>query len=277
MGSIAGAFGMSHIMFPPTGVEAQAETVLRGMLDIRRRVRALKPDRIVLAGGDHFNNFDLARQVPLALVIADTVHTLGDGGVPVMDITGDREFAEGLARFAGGRDFDLVQVEQIMPDHGMAFPKLVLDPADAVPTVLLYINSGMPVPPSPRRAYGLGRVLADYVAAHRPAGERTVVVGLGGLSHWLRMPGEGTIAADFDKAFLAKLECGEAEAFAEQNSCDDIIAAAGNGGLEILSWLTAAGSCHGGLGKRIFYEPIAQWITGVGAIELHAEPELRGA
>jgi hypothetical protein len=143
--------------------------------------------------------------------------------------------------------------------------------------VLLYINSGMPIPPSPRRCYGLGRVLADYVAAQRPSGERTVVIGLGGLSHWLRMPGEGTIATDFDETFLALLERGEAQAFAERTSCDDIAAAAGNGGLEILSWLTAAGSCHGGRGERIFYEPIAQWITGVGAVELLAGPALQEA
>lgn len=277
MGRVVGAFGMSHIMFPPDGVEAQAETVLLGMLDIRRRVAALRPDRIVLVGGDHFNNFDLAVQVPIALVVADDLQTLGDGGVPVMRFDGDRDFAEGFARFASDRDFDLVQVEEVVPDHGMAFPKLVIDPSAVVQTVLLYVNSAMPVPPSPRRCFALGKALGDYIASGRPEHERTVVIGLGGLSHWLRVPEEGRIATAFDLEFLETLEQGNTASFVDRHSCADIVAAAGNGGLELLSWLVAAGTVDGGGGERLFYEPIVPWITGVGAIELFATSLVREA
>src|SRR5690554_6048010 len=98
MGSIVGAFGMSHVMFSPEGVQDQAESVLQGMLEIRRRVSALRPDILVFVGGDHFNNFNLALQIPLAIAVSDSFHTLGDGGIPVSEFAGDRSFAESLAR-----------------------------------------------------------------------------------------------------------------------------------------------------------------------------------
>ena len=63
MGRIVGGFATSHVLFPPTGVEAQAGRVLDGMLRIREQVRALAPDLVVLAGSDHLNNFSLAMQV----------------------------------------------------------------------------------------------------------------------------------------------------------------------------------------------------------------------
>jgi len=267
MGKIVGAFGMSHVMFSPDGVEEQAEAILDGMMQVRRRVAALQPDRLILIGGDHFNNFNLALQIPLALGVSDQFRTLGDGGVPVTEFPGDRAFAEGLARFAADADFDLVQAEEVVPDHGMAFPKLVVDPANAVPTILLYVNSGMPLPPSPRRCHALGIVLRAFVETIRPADERVIVIGLGGLSHWLRVPGEGRIAEEFDLDFLDILETGRAAAFARGHSSNDIVEAAGNGGLELLAWLVVAGAVEGSGGQRIFYEPVGKWITGMAAIE----------
>jgi hypothetical protein len=273
MGEIVGAFGMSHVMFQPDGVEEQAERVLRGMLELRKRVRALAPDVLVLAGGDHFNNFNLALQVPLVIALSDRFRSLGDGGVPVSEFAGHRAFAEGLARFASGQDLDLAQAEEVVPDHGMAFPKLVLDPDNSVLTVLLYVNTAMPLPPSPGRCYRLGEVLRSYVETARPTGERVVVVGLGGLSHWLRVPEEGKIAEDFDRDFLNALGTGRAQQFAETCSANKFIAAAGNGGVEALSWLVAAGAAGDTGGEVLFYEPIVRWITGMAAMSLKCSGE----
>jgi aromatic ring-opening dioxygenase catalytic subunit (LigB family) len=268
MGRVVGAFGMSHVMFAPTGAEQQAEAVLQGMLAVRERVAALRPDRLVLVGGDHLNNFNLALQIPLAIAVSDDFRTLGDGGVPVTEFAGDRAFAQDFARFAADADFDLVRAEEVIPDHGMAFPKLVVDPSNAIPTILIYVNSAMPLPPSPRRCHALGRILRSFVEEQRPAAERVVVLGLGGLSHWLRMPGGDRIAESFDRNFLGMLEGGRAAEFALRYSGDAIVEAAGNGGLELLAWLLAAGSVDGGRAQSVFYEPVEAWGTGMAAIQL---------
>jgi aromatic ring-opening dioxygenase catalytic subunit (LigB family) len=271
MGRIVGGFATSHVLFPPTGVEGQAERVLNGMLEIRARVRALKPDLIVLASSDHLNNFSLAMQVTLAVGIADEFTTLGDSGAPVTTFRGRRDFAEGFVRAAARRDFDLVQVEELRPDHGMAIPRLLVDPAGEVPVVPVYINANMPTPPSPARCLRLGGVLKDYVEEVRPAGERVVVIGAGGLSHWLCLPEQGKVAEAFDEDFIERMVRGEAPALAEL-SAEDILEASGNGGLELTAWLFMAGSLPGVRGEKLYYEPIPEWISGMGGVSLIPEP-----
>lgn len=266
MGRIVGGFATSHVLFPPRGVEAQAERVLAGMMEIRHRVRALKPDVLILAGSDHLNTFSLAMQVTLGVGIADEYTTLGDAGAPVNTFKGHRDFAEGLSRFATRRDFELVQIEEVRPDHGMAIPKLIIDPHNQVPTIPVYINSNMPVPPSPSRCYRLGGVLRDFVESARPQDERVIVVGLGGLSHWLCLPPQGKVAEAFDREFIEKLVTGRAEELARMDS-DALLAASGNGGLELTAWLFMAGALPPQMrGERLFYEPIPEWITGMGGV-----------
>ena len=167
MGKIVAGFGASHILFPPNGVEDQAERVFQGLMEIGRRVRALKPDVLVLAGSDHLNTFNLAMQVGLAVGVADTFTTLGDMGLPPTTFPGCRDFAEAFTRFAARRDFELVQIEEVRPDHGMSVPKLFIDPKNEIPTVPVYINAIMPVPPTPR-SRPRGRGVRTRGARRRP-------------------------------------------------------------------------------------------------------------
>jgi aromatic ring-opening dioxygenase catalytic subunit (LigB family) len=248
-------------------VKEKAGRVLEGMLEIRRRVRALRPDVVVLAGSDHLNNFSLALQVTLAVGVSDIYTTLGDGGAPAATFPGHRAFAEDFARFAQRREFELVQAEELRPDHGMAIPKLIVDPGDTIPIVPVYINSNMPVPPSPKRCYRLGGVLKEMVETVRPAGERVVVVGAGGLSHWLCLPEQGRVAVDFDEDFIARMISGRAYELAEYDA-EHILRESGNGGLELTAWLFMAGALPGARGDKLFYEPVPEWISGMGGVAL---------
>lgn len=272
MGQIVAGFGASHVLFPPSGVEEKAERVFAGLLEIRRRVRELKPDVLVLAGSDHLNTFSLAMQVTLGVGVADEYTTLGDGGAPVATFAGQRDFAESFTRFAARRDYELVQIEEVRPDHGMAIPKLIIDPHNEIPTVPVYINAIMPVPASPGRCYRLGAVLKELVETERPAGERVVVVGLGGLSHWLCLPPQGRVAEDFDRDFMAKMIAGRSEELAKIETAE-LLEASGNGGLELTAWLFMAGAMpRTARGEALFYEVMPEWITGMGALALTPEP-----
>jgi aromatic ring-opening dioxygenase catalytic subunit (LigB family) len=266
VGKIVGGFATSHVLFPPNGVEAQAERVLDGMMDLRRRVQALDPDVIVLAGSDHLNNFSLAMQVTLAVGVADEFTTLGDSGAPAVTFRAHREFAQGFVRHAS-YDFDLVQAEELRPDHGMAIPRLIVDPHNQRRIVPLYINCNMPAPPSPGRCYRLGGALKAYVEAARPQGERVVVVGTGGLSHWLCLPEQGKVAAEFDEDFIARMIDGRSEELAEMSAAH-IEEASGNGGLELTAWLFMAGAVPRARGEKLYYEPVPEWISGMGGVSL---------
>jgi len=266
MGHIVAGFGASHVLFPPDGVEAKAERIFSGLMEIRRRVRDLKPDVLVLAGSDHLNTFNLAMQVTLGVGIADEYTTLGDSGAPANTFQGHRDFGESFARFAARRDYELVQIEEVRPDHGMAIPKLIIDPHNEIPTVPVYINAVMPVPPSPGRCYRLGGVLKEMVETVRPEGERVVVVGLGGLSHWLCLPPQGRVAEAFDRDFMAKMVAGHSEELAKIKT-EELLEASGNGGLELTAWLFMAGAMpRDARGETLFYEVMPEWITGMGGL-----------
>jgi aromatic ring-opening dioxygenase catalytic subunit (LigB family) len=270
MGKIVAGVGASHILFPPDGVEAQAERVFQGLMEIRRRIRELEPDVMILAGSDHLNSFNLAMQVGLAVGVSDQFTTLGDMGLAPATFPGHREFAESFTRFAARRDFELVQAEEVRPDHGMAVPKLFIDPKNEIPTVPVYINAIMPVPPSPGRCFRLGGVLREFAETQRPADERVVVVGLGGLSHWLCMPPQGKVAEDFDRDFMARMTAGRSEELARISN-EELLVASGNGGLQLTAWLFMAGAMPAdAVGETLFYEAMPEWITGMGGLALTA-------
>ncbi|ODV42424.1 hypothetical protein AWV79_27080 [Cupriavidus sp. UYMMa02A] len=272
MGQIVGGFATSHVLFSPDGVEAEAERVLRGMKEIRKRLQALEPDVLVIVSSDHANNFTLRQQVTLAVGVADEYAPLGDMGIAQTPFRGNRDFGESLARYASASGFDLVQVEEVRPDHGMALTKLAVDPTDRIPTVPLYINCNMPVPPSPARSFALGEVLREMVGKIRPSAESVVVVGSGGLSHWLRVPGQGRIAADFDQRFMKTMVEGRSDELA-RISTEALEDETGNGGLELTAWLLMAGALGRAVGEIIYYEPIAQWSTGMGGLQLFASSD----
>ena len=95
-----------------------------------------------------------------------------------------------------------------------------------------------------------------------------MVVAGGGLSHWLRTPEEGRVNAGFDQHFMRSLIAGEAEGLAAM-SIAELEAAAGNGGLELISWLFMAGALPGSRGEILYYEAMPQWITGMGGLVLY--------
>ena len=267
MGKIVGGFGIPHVLFDPDGVKDQADRIFDGLLEIRRRIRELSPDVLVLASNDHFNNFNLALQAPFILGVADEYVPLGDMGIPKKTFKGHRDFAESFVRFAATKGFDLAQAEEIEPDHGVALPLLLLNTEATIPVVPLYVNVGIEPPPSPARSWALGLALKEMVETQRPAKEKVVVVGAGGLSHWLCVPEEGRVNPEFDLDVIGKLISGRGRELSALTS-EEIREKAGNGGLEVTSWIFMAGCLPGAQGKKVFYEPIPKWITGMGAVAL---------
>ena len=267
MGKIVGAFATSHVLFSPDGVDDAAERVFAGMMQIRVRIAALRPDAAIIINSDHMNNFTLKAQVTLAVGVADSFTPLGDMGLPRTPFPGCRALAEAISRRSAAAGFDLTQVEEVEPDHGMALSKLIADVSNSLPIVPLYINMNMPVPPSPARCYALGAVLKEAVEKDRPADERVIVVAGGGLSHWLSTTGHGTVAEAFDRHFMTMMVSGQSAELAKI-SLDELERESGNGGLELGCWLCMAGSVPEAKGEIVYYEPIPLWDTGMGGLEL---------
>jgi hypothetical protein len=140
--------------------------------------------------------------------------------------------------------------------------------------------------PTLRRGRAVGQAIGR--AIHGAAGaERVVVIGTGGLSHWvgderrrafirqpagtryaheaeypLVLPAAGPVNDAFDREFLESLRRGQAAEFADAWSDDRLEDAAGNGAQEIRNWLLVAGVSEDAPAEVLAYAPVPEWHTG---------------
>ncbi len=264
MAEVVGGFATSHILMSSSGVEDKAGRVTKGMAEIGRRIQALSPDVIMVVTNDHLFNFGLDLQVPFAIGTADAYTPLGDLEVPQIERPGHRPFAEEFLSYAAEAGFDLARAESLRPDHGVSVPMLFADPSNTVPLVPLYLNLMMDPMPSPKRCWTLGETFADFVERRCSTVDRVVVLAAGGLSHWVGY--EPKVNEAWDRQFLADLEAGQFLGWAGRSK-DEILEAAGNGGLEVIHWLFMAAAVRAQKSETIYYEAIPEWMTGMGGIE----------
>ncbi len=267
MGQLVAAGACSHILMSPQGVEERSRAIVAGIKEVGRRILASKPNLVVVVSSDHMFNVNMSLQAPFAVGVADTYTPFGDMDIPREARPGHRAFAEAFVAHAARRGFDLAKAEELQPDHGVALPMMLIDPARSVPIVPILININMEPMPGPARCHALGGVLRETIDTLRPAGERVAVLATGGLSHWLNIPRHGEVSRGFDQEVLGSFVRGHPEGLMRLTPAQ-IIEQGGNGGLEIVNWLFMVGAAPGWRGEIVYYEEMPEWFTGMGGLEL---------
>lgn len=270
MGKIVSAAATSHTFGVADGVEAQAQRIFDGIDRIGHAILASRPDVILIATSDHLVNFSLDFQIPLAVGISDEWCPYGDLGVPRQPFPGHREFATELVAFSATKGFDLVAVENVKPDHGLAMPNAIINRGMHIPVVPIYINTVMTPAPTCARSYALGKAVREFVEAGRPAQERVAIVATGGLSHWICLPDSGRVNAIWDLALIEQIVTGRGAELAELSS-DAIVRDGGNGGLEMATWAFMAGTTGESRGEMVYYEEMTAWWTGMGGVLMNLD------
>jgi 2'-aminobiphenyl-2,3-diol 1,2-dioxygenase, large subunit len=267
MGSIVGAYAMSHVLGTPEGLAEPSERVFQGMREIGARLRAARPDLIIVLTSDHLNNFEIKRPMPLAIGVAETYAPYGDMGLPTTPFRGNATVAQGLLHAAQAAGIDLQPVSDVKPDHGMMIPLGIVDPDHAIRAFPLYINTVCNPAPTPDACWRLGTVLRHYVEQTLPRDFRVALLAGGGLSHWLGVPEEGRVNEAWDRWFMDVLNRGDGAALSRLDN-PSILRDGGNGGLEVNAWIALAGAVPGARGETIFYEAIPAWASGMAGVTL---------
>ena len=297
MGTIVGVVAMSHSPFwDSREFDANAGPFLAATARARAAVQAAAPTAIVVIGPDHFRNF-FYDVMPAFCIGTDRVTSFGDYLTP----RGELPPATRLSRSVHGslqrQGFDPALSLHMGVDHGITQPYALFAPALDVPLVPIMIACTGPARPSLTRCVELGRALG--IALRESDDERIVVVGSGGLSHWLpptdpdhsaldptlrefvvdgrasarevqagrqaqilasAASNNGRVNTDWDRWFLDHIA---------HHTLDPVVALtdsqlehdAGNGGHEIRAWITAAAAW--GAPLDIYgYEPQPAWLTG---------------
>ena len=228
-------------------------------------IAAAAPDVVVLVAPDHYETFGPENLPIFCLGAAGQHDAWNEHGIPGDTVRGDEAVGLALHESLVHAGFDVSLSREMNLDHGFLVPvqRLRLGGRRIVP---LYVNCNTPPLPSLQRCRDLGTALRVAIG-DLPGDTSVAVLGTGGLSHWVGVPRSGEINEKWDRALLDLVARGELDAVAAMSD-EEILEQAGNGALEIRTWVVAS-ACAGDPGGRVLgYAPMSSWITGIGIVEL---------
>jgi 2,3-dihydroxyphenylpropionate 1,2-dioxygenase len=252
-----------------------------GFAQVAKAVARYQPTLVVYFGPDHMRA--LAGIAPCFTVV-ESATGYGDWGTPQEDYRVPHERAVALGQYLAASGIDIALAPHLRLDHGFGQSTADLfGSLSAVPLIPIVINCvDRPLPTAARTA-ALGRAVGDFLRHEPPDGERVLVVGSGGISHAppSLIPGARDLteeqrqrlitdniarAADainpaWDEQFLATLASTSWARLAGLTAED--LAPAGTGGAEVRTWIAAAFTGGTPL-STVAYEPVTEWITGMG-------------
>lgn len=258
----------------------QGEVFRAGLARARELVAEFDPELVVMFGVDHVRAFDAV--VPAVAVIREA-SGLGDVGSPVGPYDVPSELAVQLTEQLLARGIDCALTHKAVLDHGFGQTVGdVLGALDAYPIIPVFINCAEPPLMLCSRAAAIGTAVGDILAAQD---KRVLFLATGGLSHeppsLVTSPRglseaerreinlNGSIKARekmnpaWDREFLAHLGSTDRDWLAELDKGLDEVA--GCGANEVRTWLAAWASAGQPL-EVIVYEPVLEWITGMGVV-----------
>jgi 2,3-dihydroxyphenylpropionate 1,2-dioxygenase len=288
---LVGAFACSHAGFLITHYDqASAEKrdhVYQGFATMRERVARARPDALIVVATDHGRVFPLNHQPQFVIGVGPTARGIGDAGIPACELAVHQPIAQALLEGCIDAGVDLSYSEDVSIDHSFVTPLMLTTPRLEIPIVPIVQNCRMPPMPRLKRSHAVGHLIGAAIRGSATAG-RVVMIGTGGLSHWvgderrraflrqpagsrlareseypLSLPATGPINEAFDREFLAALADGQAEALVDRWSADsELEDTAGNGAQEIRNWLLVAGVADDVPAEVLGYAAVPEWHTG---------------
>ncbi|MEO8644093.1 protocatechuate 3,4-dioxygenase [Pseudomonas sp.] len=278
MGKIVGGFWMPHdpVMFvaPEAPDESIRDKIWGAFEACAQRLAALAPTSVIIVGCDHFILFGPHCLPKYLIGIAEL-----DGPVESLPglsrgpISNHPALAEHIVIDGEARGIDWTVARSFTVDHSFSIPQqLVVQPAEKVlgrtlPCIPVYLACGADPYISLPRAADLGRQIQRAVATF-DADERVVIIGSGGISHWVGTALMGQVSEDFDREILELGVLGDIARLTAYSN-EEIIERAGNGAMEIRNFACAMAAVPDAYGEVIAYEPVPEWVTGLGFLQLH--------
>lgn len=248
-----------------TGRAAMADAALRepfyaAYRALGVRLRAARPDALVVVAAEHFANFFMNNMPSFAVGMADRY------GGPIEDpawlgiartvIPGDAALSRRLIG-AIMQTVDIAYAEEWQFDHGIMVPLHFLTPRYDLPVVPVNINcQGPPLAPL-TRVWAFGEALRR---ASDAVGERIALIGTGGISHWPATPDSGRINEVWDRELLDRWVRNDKAALLGYSDADTY-RDAGQGGFEIRTFISVAAAARG-QGHLEHYAPIPIFAVG---------------
>ena len=260
---------------------AQGTRFRNGFAEVAKAVTAFDPTLVLYFGPDHMRA--LAGIAPCFTVV-ESATGYGDWGTPDEEYRVPKELAVALGEHLAASGIDIAMAPDLRLDHGFGQSTYDLfGSLSAVPLIPIVINCvDRPIPTAARTAE-LGKAAGAFLRTQVSADERILVIGSGGISHAppSLIPGARdlteaqrqklitdniaraaeAINPEWDQRFLAQLAGDDWTSLADLSA--DELAPAGTGGAEVRTWIAAAFTAGTAM-PTVVYEPVTEWITGMG-------------
>ncbi|CAG9262996.1 protocatechuate 3,4-dioxygenase [Paraburkholderia caribensis] len=246
--------------------------VMNAYEHIRDRIGELDATTVVIIGSDHYVLFGPTCLPTYLIGIGDLSGPYERfAGIEGGSLPGDPEFATHIAQHGRASGFDWAVAKSLNVDHSIGIPaRICALPNTSVRSVVpVYLGSSVEPIISSERAYQLGGSIRDAIDAWS-ADERVVVIGSGGISHWVGLPEMGKVNETFDRWVIDSAISGSARDLIALRD-DEVVAQAGNGALEVRNFLCAMAIVRNRSGSLIAYESGPEWVAGLGFVELDAD------
>jgi 2,3-dihydroxyphenylpropionate 1,2-dioxygenase len=290
---IVGAYACSHagllITRSDDAPAAMRDAVYAAFKEMGDAIRAAKADAVILVATDHGRIYPLTHVPQFTIGVSETAAGIGDAGLPTCTVPIHQAFAQAILEGMISEGVDLTYSETSQIDHSFVTPLMLAFGDNPLPIVPIAQNCNFPPLPTFARSHEVGAKLRNAIEAGPPG--RVVVVGTGGLSHWVgteeqqqfrRRPAGTRITAKsggattidevgpineaFDRDFIATVCNGATRSFVEEWNNERVYVDAGNGAQEIRNWILLAGVMHDGKARLLAYEPVREWLTGTAVI-----------
>jgi 2,3-dihydroxyphenylpropionate 1,2-dioxygenase len=261
--------------------QRQGATFRRGLADLTGAVRRFSPTLVIFFGPDHMRA--LSTIAPCFTVVRRATG-YGDWGTARATYDIPAALTGALADHLVAEGLDIAIATQLALDHGFGQSMGdIFGGLDAIPTIPLIINCVDAPLATVRRTAALGEAVGSFIRGKVPGRDRVLILASGGISHAppSLAPGvrdlseesryrliQNSLAAaadainpEWDREFLALL-AGENWRSAGELTHSDL-EPAGSGGAEVRTWIAALFAGGTSL-ATVAYEPVPEWITGMG-------------
>ena len=250
---------------PGSAPPDQADRFFGALASVRDAVIASRAQSLVMVSGEHFTNFFLDNLPQVAVGLGE--NHLGPVekwlGIDEVRVPGDPGLAGAILSGTVERGFQPALSHRLVLDHGFMTVYDRISPDTTCPVVPIVLNCTTPPLMTLRQSYDLGVVLGESIRAYDGL-ERVALCGAGGLSHFVGEPRVGDIDEEFDRWFLRMLEDGCPDELLDIPN--DELLVAGNGTGEVRAWVAVAGAMAGSRTTTLSYEPVLEWINGMGVV-----------
>ncbi len=273
MAKIVGVFAAGHAPNLITTWEAAGEAVctrtIEAFAELGRRIAAAGATTLLTISNDHFNNFFLNNFPAYCIGVADSWIGPEDDlrfGREV-SLPGNSTLAKHIVRHMyqqGG--MDPAKSFHMKLDHGTFVPLRYTLPAFDLPLIPTFQNCIEPPLPTLARSAHFGTELRRAVESF-PGDDRVAVIGAGGMSHFIGVPGQGRINREFDRRWVRLFGEGSLSDLLALSPAE--VAEGGNGAEEIRNWISAMAVAEGQPAEWLMYEAVPAWLIGMGVVDFH--------